>query len=109
MGLYRFLRSVGFEHEDIAGGGLLAEHPAARLNERQERLENRIQKVYARLVRHRRALEKFKERARQNQNQKISDRIAVRLQHHKQAYDHHLQLLARLKQKLQDLRGQVVR
>jgi len=106
MGLYRFLRSVGFEHEDITGG-LLAEHPAVRLNERQEKLENRIHKLYARLVRHRRALEEFKERARQNQNQQISDRITVRSQRHERAYDHHLQLLARLKQKLQRLRGQL--
>jgi hypothetical protein len=104
MSLYRFLRSVGFEHEDIAGG-LLAEPPATRLNERQEKLTNRIRKVYARLVRHRRALEDFKERARQNQH--VSRRITARLQRHERAYDHHFQLLTRLKQKLQHLRGQL--
>ncbi len=107
MGLYRFLRSVGFEHEDI-DGGLLTEHPAMRLNERRERLQNRIQKVYASLVRHRRVLEEFKERARQNQKVQIADRISAGLQHHEQAYDHHLQLFARLKEKLNRLR-QVVR
>ena len=106
MGLYRFLRSVGFEHEDIAGG-LLAEHPAMRLYERQEMLKARIRNVYGRLVRHRRSLEELKERTRQNQNQQISDRIAVRLRRHELAYDHHLQLLARLKQKLNRLREQV--
>ena len=107
MGLYGFLRSVGFEHEDIAGG-LLAEHPAVRLNDRQEGLQNKIRKVYARLVRHRRALEELKGRACQNQKTQISDRISTALQHHEQAYDHHLQLLARLKQKLKRLRAQVI-
>ncbi len=106
MSLYRFLRSVGFEHDDIAGG-LLAEHPAIRLNERRERLESRIQKVCAGLVRHRRAIEKFKERERQNQNPQISERAAIRSQHHKQAYDELLELLAHLKQKHQRLRVQV--
>jgi hypothetical protein len=106
MGLYRFLRSVGFEHEDIAGG-LLAEHPAARLNERQERLEKRIRKVYSRLVRHRRSLEELKGLAHQNQNAQISERISIRLQRHEQAYSDHFQLLARLKQKLQRLRAQL--
>jgi hypothetical protein len=106
MGLYRFLRSVGFEHEDIAGG-LLAEHPAIRLNERRERLENRIRKVCAHLVRHRRALEKLKGRTPQPRNQLISDRLAVQLQRHELAYDQHLQLLARLKQRLQRLRAQI--
>jgi hypothetical protein len=106
MGLYRFFQSLGFEHEDI-DGGLLDESPAMRLNERREMLENRIRKLYARLVRHRKALEEFKERARQNQNQQISDRRAVRLRRHERAYDHHIQLLARLKQKLKTLRAQV--
>ena len=107
MGLYRFLRSVGFEHEDIEGG-LLAEHPAVRLSERQEQLENRIRKVYARLLRCRRALEKFKERARQNPEQQTADRISVRLQRHEHFYGHQLQLLGRLKQKLQHLQVRAV-
>jgi hypothetical protein len=97
MGLYQFLRTVGFEHDDVAGG-LLAEPPAARWDEKRERLENRIRKVYECLVRHRRALEKLR-----RDNPAIhhgSDAATTRVQRHQQAYDHSLQLFARLREKL---------
>jgi len=104
MGLYRFLRSVGFEHEDIEGG-LLAEHPAVRLNERQKRLKNTIRKVYERLVRHRRALEELRRDERQEDQFRYLEN--ARLQRHQKAYSQNLQLFARLKEKLNRLRASV--
>ena len=100
MGLYQFLRTVGFEHEDISGG-LLAEPPAARRDEKREQLENRIRKVYARLIRHRRELEKL--RRDDSRNQHICDSATMRFQDHEQAYAHGLQLFERLREKLKRL------
>jgi hypothetical protein len=107
MGLYRFLRSVGFEDEDIAGG-LLAEHPAMQLYEKQERLENRIRKIYGRLVRHRRVLEELRRDEQQGQTLQFPNPGKARLQRREKAYARNLQLLARLKGKLKRLQAKLV-
>jgi hypothetical protein len=107
MDLCRFLRCVGFEHDDVAGG-LLAEHPAMRLIELRERLENRIRKVYGRLVRHRRVLEELRPDVRQKQSSHIPALVAVRFQRHERAYIHDLQRLARLRCKFKRVQAKLV-
>jgi len=107
MGLEQFLRSVGFEEEDIRGG-LLAEHPAMRLAERREQLKNKIRKVYGRLVRHRRALEEPRvDKRRENTLSPNSEN--AQFQRRQQAYDRNLQLLGRLLGKLKHVQAKLAR
>jgi len=108
MGLEQFLRSVGFEEEDIRGG-LLAEHPAVRLNERQERIENKIRKVYARLVRHRRALEELRCDERRGKTLQSLNSENAQFQRREQAYARNLQLLGRLLGKLKHVQAKLDR
>jgi hypothetical protein len=108
MGLEQFLRSVGFEEEDIRGG-LLAEHPTVRLNERREQLKNEIRKVYGRLVRHRRALEEFRRDERRGKTLQSPNSENALFQGHEQAYARNLQLLGRLLGKLKHVQGKLAR
>ena len=108
MGLEQFLRSVGFEEEDIRGG-LLAEHPAMRLNEHREQLENKIRKVYGRLVRYRRVLEDLRRDKPPGKTLQSSNSGNVSLRRREQAYARNLQLLGRLQGKLKDVQAKLAR
>ena len=99
MSLYRVMRAVGFEHGDIVGG-LLPEDPAHRLDEKQKQLADKLRRLHAILVRHRRAMEGLRQRMEQNRNlNNNQDRDRARLRRHQLAYQNFLNILARLRQK----------
>jgi hypothetical protein len=111
MTFYRFLRTVGFEHEDIVGG-LLPESPARPLEDKREALDKKMHLLLERLVRRRRRIEALRQQISQSHKRQLlsaDERDLTRLRRHELAYRHHLAVLARLRRKRTQIREKLVR